>query len=368
MSSFVLAANLAAATCEVGGRPGTTLLFPYFEVDLTRPDGLTTLVSINSASPLPELTHVTVWSDWGVPVLSFDVLLRPMAVQTLNLRDVLRGVLPATDGAEVVQFSNCVNLPPRYKPLDERQIDGIALRLTGLGGNWCHGAHYGDDHARGYVTVDTVNTCSGLTVNLYGESSPADPAYYSRLTVSDVLWGDLLYVDPGGNSAQGVEAVAIRSKSTVSGGTFYGHYAQGADGRDRRSPLPSYWSTRFLNGGGFDGGTDVIVFRSGVAAGGAACGSNPFWYPIRAKELTVRQESGWVVRRLVEHGAFPIATQRVRVSDLLGDQTASTPFGRLDLDLERPFGGGGAWVIPIMTAAERFSVALNAQPFGGCAP
>ena len=48
--------------------------------------------SINNASATAVLAHVTVWSDWSVPVLDFDVYLTGYDVQTINLREVLLGL------------------------------------------------------------------------------------------------------------------------------------------------------------------------------------------------------------------------------------------------------------------------------------
>src|SRR5688572_2650838 len=101
VSGVLLAASplqARVASCRLADRPAATLLFPYFEVDL---DGSrTTLIAINNVgiarpAPLPwqtspELVRVTLWTDWGVPTMSFNVFLRAFDVQTLNLRDLLQ--------------------------------------------------------------------------------------------------------------------------------------------------------------------------------------------------------------------------------------------------------------------------------------
>src|SRR6185436_3213106 len=77
--------------------PAATLLLPYFEVDLDDPFGVTTLFSINNASSTAQLAHVTVWTDWSIPVLDFDVYLTGYDIQNFNLRDILvEGLLPQT--------------------------------------------------------------------------------------------------------------------------------------------------------------------------------------------------------------------------------------------------------------------------------
>src|SRR4051794_39746545 len=80
-----------ATLCSVDATPGATLLLPYFEVNLDNPQGLTTLFSINNASAVAVVTHVTLWSDLAVPVLGFNVYLTGFDVETFNLRDLLVG-------------------------------------------------------------------------------------------------------------------------------------------------------------------------------------------------------------------------------------------------------------------------------------
>src|SRR4029078_1037485 len=80
--------------------PSATLLLPYFEVDTTAADGVNTLFSINNASDIAVLAHVTVWSDQSVPVLDFDVYLTGYDVQSISIRDILvNGNLPVTASA-----------------------------------------------------------------------------------------------------------------------------------------------------------------------------------------------------------------------------------------------------------------------------
>src|SRR5262245_14117800 len=104
----------ALADCEVGTRPGSTVLYPFFEVDLDRPDGLTTLISINNSGTAERLVRIVVWSDWALPILAFDIALPPKDVQTLNLRDVLAGRLPATQVSTNSGFLGCIDLQPNY--------------------------------------------------------------------------------------------------------------------------------------------------------------------------------------------------------------------------------------------------------------
>ena len=379
----VLAATVLAAApgvllgqCEVGFRPGSTLLFPYFEVDLSNPNGVTTLISINDESGGPALTRVVVWTDWAHPVLAFDLYLKPQDVQTINLRDLLNGVIPSTGDAGLLAFNGCQDHSPTHPnpALTADEVRDLKFFLTGFSPNgYCEGERYGDNHARGYITVDTVRVCSGISNVYLPGNTPTSSTYFTDFAiVQNVLWGDLIYVDPTENSAQGVEAVAIRGDDSVFNrpgpvNTFYGRYI-GWTGRDQRSPLPTFWQARFLNGGVFSGGTDYIVYRDVREGGsGAVCGAHPSWYPLFGESLTAHDEDGNLALSFGPNGVFGLATQRVAISSLEVDGLAAV-FGRMDLDLSLPDGKpAGAWVIPIMIASGKFSVDFNGQPVDtGC--
>ena len=82
--------------------PAATLLFPYFEVDLDRANGQTTLITIQAATATASLAHVTLWTDLGIPTYAFDIYLTGYDMQAINVRDIFEGHLPLTadDGAD----------------------------------------------------------------------------------------------------------------------------------------------------------------------------------------------------------------------------------------------------------------------------
>src|SRR5690348_14612142 len=85
-----------ADSCDISVTPAATLLLPYFEVDTFSPQGsgTTTLFTITNASRYPQIAHVTLWTDWGYPVLDFNIFLTGYDVQGINLYDVIvRGVV-----------------------------------------------------------------------------------------------------------------------------------------------------------------------------------------------------------------------------------------------------------------------------------
>ena len=56
-----------------------------------------TLFSVNNASAAPTVAHVTLWTDFTIPTLDFDIFLTGYDVQTVNLRDLfVNGDVPVT--------------------------------------------------------------------------------------------------------------------------------------------------------------------------------------------------------------------------------------------------------------------------------
>src|SRR4051812_36920652 len=71
---------------HVTNEPAATLLLPYFEAQVPKKiggkaPGIDTLFSVNNASASAALVHVTVWTDFGVPVLGFNIYLTGYDVQ-----------------------------------------------------------------------------------------------------------------------------------------------------------------------------------------------------------------------------------------------------------------------------------------------
>src|SRR4051812_27668484 len=251
-----VAGSASAVICTIDNVPAATLLLPYFEVDLGNTGGNTTLFSVNNASATAVLAHVVVWSDLSVPVLDFNLYLTGYDVQTISLRDLLTGWMPQTASAgrdpndtispqgafsQDINFASCNGLLPPPNPLPPDFVSHLLLSLTGKAspvlGGLCAGRDLGDNIARGYITIDTVNNC---TLRF-----PGDPGYFlpggtGDATNQNVLWGDYFYVDESQNYASGnplvhIEASATDAETSLSGQyTFYGRYVNwtAADNRE----------------------------------------------------------------------------------------------------------------------------------------
>ena len=288
----------------------------------------------------------------------------------------------------------------------------------------CLGANYGDNLVRGYITIDSVTQCNLLF--------PSSATYFSGgiADTRNTLWGDYVYIDPVNNSAQGETLVHIESCNTPpfnpanpalfvgfvgNGGrdpfggawcpfapgeyTFYGRYAAVA-GQDQREPLATTFATRFVNGGTFTGGTDLIVWRDSktIPTGlngpyNCAAADGPAWFPLNQTDVVAFDEvenpqdlcfTGDVVSPPIggAQTCFPLEAQRVSLQDDNGIGTNPAPgpdFGWLYLNLNTNVTGvtypaidpniAQAWVTTLMSAEGRFSVGFDAvQLDSACQP
>jgi hypothetical protein len=324
VASLLLLGGQAFAEVEtVDAVPAATLLLPYFEVDLAADPGagVTTLFEINNASAAAALAHVTVWTDWSIPVLDFDVFLTGYDVQTVNLYDVLvNGNLPITadlqsDGSDLISphgdnpdwddsFTNCELFFPFFvNPLLQgTRLADLQASLTGQPTSTnanCDGANHGDSIARGYITVDSVNECS--------IDFPNDETYFTDgvnpgiANNNNVLWGNYYILDAAAGFAGGDTLVHVEAEDGYTGGTtgytFYARYTDGFLTLDQREALGESWAARYLSPPVFDA-TDFVVWRdstsSDVVSRGCGApgtvGTGPSWHPLNETEVVAFDE------------------------------------------------------------------------------
>ncbi len=389
-----------AVLCTIDDVPAATLLLPYFEVDLANPNGINTLLSINNASAGAILAHVVFWSDLSVPTFDFNIYLTGYDAQTVNLRDLFNGTVPRTASAgqdpvdaispkgtfsQDVNFASCTGQLP-LPPIPASIVTHLRASHTGTFSailNGCAGRSYGDRIARGYLTIDTVNNC---TLRFPGDAGYFVAGGTGDATNQNVLWGDYFYVNPAENFAQGetlvhIEAAATNPETSVAGQyTFYGRYVNWT-AADNREPLSTHFAVRYVHGGVFTGGTDLIVWRdSKVDQNAVRCGYLPAWYPLSQARLVVFDEretpelqqtppfspppggGDWLL-------PFPAEAQRTAIDG--EDFPVSFNFGWIYLDLnnfvtpagfnppEDPAAAQG-WVTVVMDASGRFSVGYDA--------
>jgi len=315
-------------SCDIGTAPAATLLLPYFEVE-TATRGVDTFFTVTNVGDLPQIAHVTIWTDWSFPVLDFNLFLTGYDVQAISLYDVIvNGIVAPTNANLTAGGTSSSTTPgPNSAPNNSNPNLNIAncgagllpgiltqgLRaavqqalvngLYTLAGFSCgstpvgspSSAHRTATTAVGYVTIDTAALCS--------TTLPNDPSYFAREILFDnVLTGDYETLDKtaGNNYAGGNPLVHIRAVpeggpagTPLTGNqtnlpyTFYARFINGQTvastgltytgtllNFDRRQPLPSTFAARYIQGGATSFNTDYKIWREGKT-GPVTCSTPP---------------------------------------------------------------------------------------------
>jgi len=301
-------------SCDIGVAPAATLLLPYFEVDITNRTQ-DTLFTITNVTRLPQIAHVTVWTDWSFPVLDFNIYLTGYDVQGISMNQVLSGTVAQTNGTgpTVAQTQpsgvgalsagftanpnfagggasiNCTGQPGLLNPTLVAAVrSALTTGVYNPGGSAACPNAVGGVHANaiGYVTIDVASNCS--------LALPTDPNYYATSILFDnVLIGDYQQLGPapngttassfdaGGNAMVHIRAIPEGGPAGVplSGAqtnlpyTFYDRYTPATNRTlDRRQPLPALWAARYIQGGPGAFATNYKIWREGFGTG--SCGAS----------------------------------------------------------------------------------------------
>ena len=420
---LLLARPLLASTtanndsCDIAQQPAATLLLPYFEVDFKSPEStaVSTIFSVQNTSPLPQIAHATIWTDWGYPVLNFSIFLTGYDVQAINMYDVIaRGFIAPTFGTsngETVPINPTAGSQPAPNtanpnflpdaatacgpghlpgPIPAPLIQFMQVLLTtghfpgitlpgGCPNNQLGGPH---EHAVGYITIDVVGTCTIKT--------PADPDYYSSVLLYDnVLTGDYQFVSVAAGHQYALGGPMVHLRAVPAGGavgstpttplpyTFYDRLTQAASTRtiDRRQPLPATFAARWIEGGPGGFNTNYKIWREATTSGALGC-------PDYVNNSTVKTTE---IIRFDEHEnatvfsapAFPLTSQTAVSSSVFPPSLSSGDAGGwMYLNLNN--GGSIAysaarasqnWVLVSMFAEPTFAVEASATMLGnGCSP
>ena len=124
VAALGLGSTAYANICATDVVPAATLLFPFVQYDYEAGDvgndGDTTLFAITNVSSEAAIVHITVWTDFSVAILDFNLTLTGYDVQTINIRDILRdGVLPNEDNGANIWETNNWDLQPAPVPFDD---------------------------------------------------------------------------------------------------------------------------------------------------------------------------------------------------------------------------------------------------------
>ena len=209
-------------SCDVIVTPAATLLLPYFEVDRTPGDrGETTLFTVINVTQLPQIARVTLWTDWSLPLFSFNIFLTGYDAQSIDLYDILvGGLLSGPEGTSsdvragqrsfdndenpLLEIADCDTLAATLPPFFRGEL--VRALTTGQSPALCAGRRVGGEHAHaaGYVTIDLVANCNVLL--------PTDPGYFtSEVLFDNVLTGDYQQLNRKQNLASGGPLVHIRA-------------------------------------------------------------------------------------------------------------------------------------------------------------
>jgi len=295
LALLLVATNVVAQTtnnddsCDIAQLPAATLLLPYFEVS---PSGYaTTLFSVQNVSGNPQIARVTIWTDAGYPVLTFNLFLTGYASMPISLADVLLSgtIAPAakvsainnpTTGSQpsasnpLIDVSGCATGPAAIPATTLNTVR--AMLTTGRDPSACNNSPLGSAHANliGFATIDLVANCSAR--------GPLDPSYIAHdLLFDNVLTGDYQQLFQGrfvGNALVHIRAVpeggtAGTAIATTLPYTFYDRLTHGLQLRtfDRRQPLPSTFAPRWLYGKQVAFDSDFRIWREPPFGNDAPC-------------------------------------------------------------------------------------------------
>ncbi len=409
------------AGCDIGLYPAATLLLPYFEVDVSALAGVgeTTLFTITNTTNVPQVAHVTLWTDWSYPVLDFNIYLTGYDVQSINLFDlIVRGRIAPDSGTgsaispvgalsgdtvtdtdrdnPLLNEASCVVAAPVQLtfPYITRMQQAFTLgRVPAFGSlaacNTVGGTH---ENAVGYVTIDVVDSCTTLF--------PTDEGYFANdILFDNVLMGDYQQVNGAQDYAQGGPMVHIRAIPEGGSGaqrvadqgkykvnftrTFYSRLQPAATQTfDARQPLPSTFATRWIEAGSSSFQTFYKVWREARTSAGAPCVAYPDNGQLGITEIVRFDEEEnpavWpppspVCTPIPFYPVLPtsalVSTEDVSVfPDNFAGDVAGWFYLNLDHCNQDAFATQG-WIIASMRAEGRYSVDFDALALGnGCTP
>jgi len=266
LAGLVLAAALLTAM-PAGAQlqPSSEVLLPYFEVDLQKASASNTLLDVGNVLDKPVDVEITVFTNWGIQIAKTNLTLAGHQTRSFNLRSWLAGELPGKrlNGVEMNHFKAA--LTGQRSPKD----------------NLFYASQVGPGIAVGSVRIKTLGTPQ-----------------------PDALWGTYFLIDGDQGSGEGDTLINLDSGTGCIGGC-------------KRHAL------RFLTGGTFDGGTQVVVWSD--LAGKPSSSSSPAGY-VQADTLAY-DDAG---QPLGGNRLHLLPVQVVSVADL----GLAQPSGSIDLQTE----------------------------------
>jgi hypothetical protein len=385
-------------SCDIALLPAATLLFPYFEVDLTSRVGETAIFTVTNVGPEEQIAHVTLWTNRAYPVIGFNIYLTGYDVQSIDLRDVLMGRLGPSRGSglpypgelsrsnRALNTSACDELPSQLSPaaVQRMHLAFINGTVPATGDTpACSGVSTAPKNGLivGYATIDVVGSCTTLL--------PTETAYYTEaIRYDNVLVGEYQQLNRSQNFAQGGPLVHIRAIRGSDGktnllDTFYARFQSAAAPKlDARQPLPSTFAARWVHGGNAALETTFKIWRQGLTGAGAPCDKYKCNAKLQVTEFATFDDEENGVGRAPEAGPVctPIELDFITSAALRADSSDREFFPQIDngalsgwiymnLTPESEEFTRQAWVVTSMRAQGRYSVDSDALALGnGCSP
>ncbi len=229
-------AALAAAPSAADRLPTGDLVLPYFELGLAPPGGnpydqKVAVFAVGNCGNEPVEATITVWTNWGIPVLAVEREIPAKGIASANLRDwIVFGRLPD-------------------RQLTVAELAHLQAALSGLPS---------PQDGRYYATPVAENLAVGFV-----------SAHLASYLDGESLWGDFFAVDPLMNQATGESLVRLVA------------------GESRE--VCEHHLLRFLQGGGFDAGTRLVLWTG--TGGTPSLSPEPTVAPV-AFRCTIFDEAG----------------------------------------------------------------------------
>jgi hypothetical protein len=400
-------------SCDISVLPAATLLLPYFEVSAA--GDVTTLFTVINAGAAEQIAHITLWTDYGYPVIDFNVYLTGYDAQSINLHDVIwRGVIAPEIGTgpdiayqgdfsienPALDLDYCESLPGAIPAvyMTRMQTAFTLGRVNTFGpATACNTVGTQHLNAVGYATIDVVRVCSIRT--------PWDPEYFTQeLLWENILLGDYQQIDRrpvkvGQNRPYAEGSAMVHIRAVPEGGTsaerlshpeqypvtfhrtFYSRYLPDSNKTlDGRQPLPALFAAHWIGGANPDLKTSYKIWREGNL-GPTTCSMNALNDIQVAEVITFDEdENPRIAPRDVIGPPPPPSTTHLPLTKLLdfADTSVIPPptsgavsgwtYLNLDSNADDDY-ANQAWVIIAMRSASGLSVDQEAIALGnGCTP
>jgi len=308
--AFLLAAAPASALWgAIDDAPAATLLVPYFEVtSAPRRESITTRFSVTNLDASAIVAHATLWTDFGLPTVNFNIELEAGATLEVDLADLFHdGELPFPAFGD----TPCAGLSSSA-PFTARELFAAHTgEASAVFADECGAISFEDSIARGFVTIDVVNDCTDLT--------PYTEAYFmSHATEDNVLTGSYAIEHTSPASVVAAPAVHLEANSSFVGlETFYHRFGPVDTTIDGREPLlVEEWTAAYNNEL-----TELVCWRDLLLNDPFPCGGGIL---IQFPSITVRDHDGEEDLVDILHTLCTSATGKVRVGDATLDANSKS--------------------------------------------